>query len=354
MKKSIIIALAAVVALAACTKVDKTDSSKEQMMTFTVINYLQQTKVGETAYTGEAFGTFAYWTATDWATDGDANVFMNNDKIIQSPEYAPAGEWGPEQARFWTKSGKITFASYSPYTTGSDNGFSELPTFSKESGFTFRNFTIPADGSVDLMVADLAVDQTKNDPQYQLSGNQDGVPTLFRHVLSQIAFMFKTSENPNPNVEGSEIVINSVTIQNINNKGTYTQNNTDVWAGENGSESYEFNSDTNPVTVKPGDDPKGTEVESMILLPQELAEGGQQIVIDYTIRTKYASNDEWAEEPLTATVDLVTTEIPEWEPNQSIVYTITINPVDTSVENAILFDPAVADWTVVPVDALAL
>jgi hypothetical protein len=92
----------------------------------------------------------------------------------------------------------------------------------------------------------------------------------------------------------------------------------------------------------------------MILLPQELAEGGQQIVIDYTIRTKYASNDEWAEENLTATVDLVTTEIPEWEPNQSIVYTITINPVDTSAENAILFDPAVADWTVVPVDALAL
>jgi hypothetical protein len=36
------------------------------------------------------------------------------------------------------------------------------------------------------------------------------------------------------------------------------------------------------------------------------------------------------------------------------VYTITINPVDTSAENAILFDPAVAEWTAVPTDAIAL
>ena len=353
MKKIIIIALAAVVALAACTKVEKKDSSSEARLTFLVINYLQQTKADPTAYTGEAFGTFAFWTATDWATDGDVNVFMKNDKIIQNPSYAPEGEWGPESERFWTKSGKITFASYSPYTSGTDNGFSEVPTFSKTSGFTFRNFTIDATGTIDLMVADLVVDQTKNDPQYMVSGNQDGVPTLFRHVLSQIAFKFQTVDNPNPNVEDSQIIINSVTIQNVHNNGTYTQNNTDdVWANESGKASYEYNGSDSPITVNPEDDPQGTDVESMILLPQELEEGVQQIVIDYTIRTKYESNDEWAEENVTTTIDLVTDAIDEWEPNQSIVYTITINPVD--MNNPILFDPAVADWTPVTSDAIAL
>lgn len=352
MKKTIIIALAAVVALAACTKAEKKEVAKEVPMTFKVINYLQQTKAN-TAYTGDAFGTFAFWTATDWATDGDANVFMNNDKIIYGPEYAQ-GEWGPVDARFWTKTGKITFASYSPYTSGAGNGFSEVPTFTKEDGFTFKNFTIPATGDIDLMVADLIADQTKNDPEYLLSNNTDGVPTLFRHVLSQISFEFKTSENPNPNVTASEIVIKSVTIKNINNEGTYTQNNSDVWGGETGTATYEYNDATNPITVKPGDAPVGTDVPSMILLPQELTAGGQQIEIEYTIRTKYESNPEWAEENLTATVDLVTTEIPEWLPNQSIVYTITINPVDASVENAILFDPAVADWQVVTSPAMSL
>ena len=352
MKKTIIIALAAVVALASCTKVEKKEVAKETPMTFKVINYLQQTKAN-TAYTGDAFGTFAFWTATNWETDGDANVYMNNDKIIYGPDYAQ-GEWGPEDARYWTKTGCITFASYSPYTTGSDNGFSEIPVFTKEKGFVFNNYTVPINGDVDLMVADLIADQSKNNPEYMLSQNTDGVPTLFRHVLSQIAFKFKTNENPNPNVEESEIVIKSVTIKNINNEGTYTQNDTDVWSGQSGSEDYELNPTTSPITVKPGDDPASTEVENVILLPQELTDGGQQIEIEYTIRTKYASNDEWVEENITTTVDLVTPEIPEWDPNESVVYTITINPVDTSAENAILFDPAVAEWTAVPTDAFAL
>ena len=352
MKKTIIIALAAVVALASCTKVEKKEVAKETPMTFKVINYLQQTKAN-TAYTGDAFGTFAFWTATNWETDGDANVYMNNDKIIYGPDYAQ-GEWGPEDARYWTKTGCITFASYSPYTTGSDNGFSEIPVFTKEKGFVFNNYTVPINGDVDLMVADLIADQSKNNPEYMLSQNTDGVPTLFRHVLSQIAFKFQTVDNPNPNVEDSQIIINSVTIQNVHNKGTYTQNNTDdVWANESGKASYEYNNSDSPITVNPDDDaPQGTDVESMILLPQDLEEGVQQIVIDYTIRTKYESNDEWAEENVTTTIDLVTDAIDEWEPNQSIVYTITINPVD--MNNPILFDPAVADWTPVASDAIAL
>ena len=51
--------------------------------------------------------------------------------------------------------------------------------------------------------------------------------------------------------------------------------------------SYEYNGSDSPITVNPEDDPQGTDVESMILLPQELEEGVQQMVIDYTIRTKY-------------------------------------------------------------------
>jgi len=351
MKKIIIIALTAVIALAACTKVEKKTTDQNKPLTFNVVNYSVLTKVE--AYTGDAFGVFAYWTATNWATDGDANVFMDNDKVLQSPEYAPDGEWGPVSPRYWTKTGKITFAAYSPYTQGSDNGFSEKPVYSKAKGFTFNNYKIQGNTAVDLMVADLAADQTKNDPEYMVSGNTDGVPILFRHVLSKIAFKFATTENPNPNVEDSQIIIHSVTIQGIKEKGNYTQNNNPVWANQSGSASYQYNPATGKdITVNPGEAGQATDVESRILMPQTLTEGGQQIVIDYTIRTKYESNDEWAEEEVTATVDLLTEEVPSWDPNMSLVYTITISPIDK--DNPILFDPAVAEWKSVTADTVSL
>ena len=341
----------ALLALVSCTKVDKKETVESSAVTFKVVNYSVQTKAE--AFTGEDFGVYAFWTATDWATDGDANVFMNNDRVCQSPEYAPEGEWGPEQPRFWPKTGKLTFAAYAPYTDGTGNGFSAKPAFSKANGFTFQNFTITANTDVDLMVADITADQTKNNPEYMVSGNQDGVPVLFRHVLSKIAFRFTTSENPNPNVEDSQIIIHSVTINNIKEKGNYTQNNNPVWAGQSGSASYEYNPATgSDIVVNPGEAGQGTDVDSRILMPQELTAGGQQMVISYTIRTKYESNPEWVEEEVTdATVDLVTPEVPSWDPNMSLVYNITISPISNE---PILFDPAVAEWKEVTADTVSL
>lgn len=352
MKRIIVIAIA-LLALVSCTKVEKKTKDANRPMTFQVVNYLLQTKAGELAFEGEDFGVFAYWTATDWATDKDANVYMDNDRVIQSPSYAPEGEWGPESVRYWTKTGKITFAAYAPYTDGTTHGFSAKPSFSYEDGFEFADFTISADTDVDLMVADIAADKTNNDPEYLVSGNTTGVPILFRHVLSKIAFKFQTEENPNPNVEETEIVIKSVKIKGINNQGDYTQNDTEVWAGQSGDAEYVYNPATGSnITVAPGDDPKGTAVESRILLPQDLSAGEQQIEISYTIRTKYASNDTWQEENVdNAVVDLVTTEVPSWDPNMSLVYTITISPVS---KDEILFDPAVAPWTETAIGAVTL
>lgn len=348
MKKLFIIAIA-ILALVSCTKVDKKQTVDSGAVTFKVFNYSVLTKAE--AFTGEDFGVYAYWTATDWATDGDVNVFMNNDRVCQNPEYAPAGEWGPVQPRFWPKTGKLTFAAYAPYTDGTGSGFSAKPAFSKASGFTFQNFTISANTDVDLMVADITADQTKNSPEYMVSGNSDGVPILFRHVLSKIAFSFATAENPNPNVEDSQIVIHSVTINNIKDMGTYTQNNNPVWAGQSGSTSYEYNPATgSDIVVNPGEAGQGADVDSRILMPQELTAGGQQIEISYTIRTKYESNPEWTEEEVTATVDLVTPEVPSWDPNMSLVYTITISPISNE---PILFDPAVAEWEEVTADTVS-
>ena len=200
------------------------------------------------------------------------------------------------------------------------------------------------------------------------SGNTQGVPTLFRHVLTKVAFKFKTVANPNPNVGGSEVVVKDVKIHDIYSKGSYTQipQGTDakVWAGQSEATSYVFNAAADTIVLKAGRDARGTKtVENRILLPQvlvasaEAGEGtpavaGQKVEISYTIRTNYGTETEpkWTEENVTSTVDLLpptepgstTTAIPEWEPNMSIVYTLTISPFS---DVPILFDPAIADWS---------
>ena len=360
MKKYIFIAAAALIACAACSKVESVNTVGEKSITFDVVNYELQTRA--TAYsTDNSFGTFAYATPTDWATDGDANVFFKNEKVFYGPEYA-SGEWGTATKNYWPKVSKLTFASYSPYVSAAGSGFSGVPTFSKAKGFEFPNYTIQSTTDVDVMVADLATDQTANQTVYKVSSNTQGVPTLFRHVLTQVAFKFKTVANPNPNVGGFEVVVKDVKIQNIYNKGSYTQipEGTDakVWAGQTGSATYVFNSATSPITMTDASKtyPEG-DPTSRILLPQVLvasaeadattgaaAVTGQQVVLSYTIRTNYGTtaSPNWTEENVTSTVDLITDAIPEWAPNMSIVYTITISPFSNV---PIYFDPAVADWT---------
>ena len=333
MKKYIIIAIAALLA-AACTKVTSISTGEEQAITFKTINYVLNTKAE--AYTGGAFGVNAFWTPTDWATDGAANPYFNdNEKVVHGPSYAP-GEWGPESEYFWPKTGKITFAAYSPWKATGFPGFDAL-----QKCYVYNGYQIPATADEDLMFADIIADQTQNVPQYQLSGNTDGVPILFRHVLSKIGFLFKTVENPNPNAT-STVIIKTVKILNINNSGDYNQND-NAWSNQDGTITYSYN-DTD-FEIAPADDPASPSVGSLILMPQSLsattaASEGQQLELAYTIVT--VRNGVTYNEDVTAKVDITTTEIPAWGPNQSIVYTITISPVS---DTPILFDPAVADWT---------
>lgn len=352
MKKLVIISFAAVAALAACTKVENTTFDEEHPITFNVVSYQQQTRANSAYSVADVFGTFAYWTATDWATDGDANVFMDNEKIVYGPSYA-LGEWGPENKYYWTKTGAITFASYSPYVSGAEKGFSAVPFHSKSSGFRFPAYTIQDATNVDVMVADLRADQTANAPEYTLSSNSDGVPTLFRHVLTQVAIQFKVTANHNANVDGSEVVLHEVKITDIKNKGDYTQTASPVWTGQTGAVEYEFNPATgNDITmVSTATEPYKPQVESRILLPQDLLAtdtvlgvAGQKLEVSYTIRTHYKSQPAgtWAEENVSSVIDLTSTAIPSWSPNMSIVYNITLSPFS---DVPVLFDPAIAPWT---------
>ena len=401
MKKCFIIAIAALAAVSACTKVDPVNTvTKDTAISFSVINHLHQTRATEglTYPTTVPFGTFAWWTACEWdqETAPQEFVFMNNEEIkYKQLEASGPYVWAPASAYYWTKSGKLTFASYSPYVkeindeTKAAKGFSAIPAHDPALGFQFVDYTIVDNTNVDLMYANLAKDCTQDTntdgtavtDSSNPEGGFKGVPTIFNHALCQVAFAFRAIGNKNPNVEDIKIIIKEVKIANIDKKGTFTQNpatnGAARWASTHATGNYtnysyltpEGNPQTNavelsfidlgvtPTAVSATDNYTGIG-DARILLPQTLAVTtdtnnapvdptpntvtDQKLIVDYTIKTKYASSTEWATEEVTSVARLKTSNMVAWADNQNILYRISIYP---NAAVPVTFDPAVVSWT---------
>ncbi|MCR5326343.1 MAG: fimbrillin family protein [Bacteroidales bacterium] len=380
MKKYFILAAAAIAAMAACSKVESGYTPVQNEIRFSVINHVQQTRAHDLPYAGLSyptsvpFGTFAWWTLDDWtgiATD-QTYVFMDNEQISYQ-NIDNNNVWAPSSTYYWTKSGKITFASYSPYTaSGTDKGYSEIPVYNVANGFLFNAYSIVEDTDIDLMYADLAANcgQNTNLDGSSVTDGVDsgfaGVPTVFNHALCRLSFAFRAIGHKNPNVDRIVIEVSDVDIFNIDSLGTFTQSASTKWATSHASAKtdYEYAPasvleldliDDTPANVSSTSNYTDLGV-SRILMPQELLTSGDalnvttdQIVrINYTIKTHYLSApaDEsdpkyWAVEDLSAKVRLNNGNIAAWRDNQNITYRISINPNGIKVT----FDPAVAPWT---------
>lgn len=390
MKKIFILAAAALTVLAACTKIETVESTVETPISFSVLNHLQRTKAqvlpftGTEYPTGVSFGTYAWWTSDTWANTANDNklqfIFMNNEEISHSEATATeAAKWAPATTYYWTKTGYITFASYSPYvnsTTAASKGFSAVPTYSVTNGFTFPDYTVVGNSNVDLMYADLAASCTKttnangNSVLDGTTGDNGtdhgyaGVPTIFNHALCQVGFAFRCVGTKNPNVTEIKVVVTDVDIKNISKKGSFTQNNTPKWVAADRTVAdnvadYDFDPATDlelTMIDKLVADAYSTEeaaasysaiAEKRILLPQTLlntpADTDQKVTIAYTIKIKYDSDpDNYATEYVTSTVNLYTAGLTTWSDNQNITYRITINPYS---DVPVTFDPAIVSWT---------
>ena len=395
MKKYFIIAATAIVAMAACSKVETVDTYSPSAISFSVVNHLQQTKAtaGLTYPTSVPFGTFAWWTSADWtgvAADQDY-VFMDNEQIVYRLLNDMTGApyvWAPATAYYWTKTGKITFASYSPYTAdGTDKGYSEIPAYDVTKGFLFNNYTILADTNIDLMYANLATNCTRetnvNGTEVTDEGDSgfSGVPTIFNHALCQIGFEFRAIGKKNPNVNDIKIQITDVDILNVDNKGSFTQTpavaTTPRWASDHSNVAdYDYAPATDFVldlientTANVAATDNYTALDkTRILLPQallvtkdtnnvplditETTTTDQKLVVKYTIKTEYTSKPgTWATEDVVSIVRLNNGNIESWKDNQNITYRISINPYNTV---PVTFDPAIVDWTDVYSDDITL
>ncbi len=368
MKKFCFFAAMAILALAACTKVEVAPEAQKEI-SFEVAKYVQ-TKATSGAKYDESltFGTYAWFTASNGSTNAD---FMTNEQVG-----LVSGKWKTMHNTFyWPKTGSIDFISYSPFA-GTSGTAGTVPTVTATT-INYNDIVIAAD---DLMYADKVncsanMDEIKDDltPGSSDSG-YTGVPTLFHHALAKLSFKMNasfltyTDNTTSPaNTTTWEVKVTKAKIKGIYTEGScaltwdasnkvWTKPAGEVWTPKSGSTLFEQDLVTSPVTLKASPDFTDlASVSNAYVMPQTLVAGAQQLELVMEIKTKLANGNDITEN-YSKTLDLsAISTIPSWKMNENIVYTISIKPtssadpsnpnMDDPTDVTITFDPAVADWT---------
>ena len=369
MKKYIIIALAALTASVACSKVETVDLQKE--INFEVANNIRTKAFTGSVYNNGAFGTYAWFNDTD--------EFMVNEQVDNN-----GSAWTTKDHTFyWPKTGSVSFISYSPFE-GTSNTASTTPEITKNK-ITYTGVTA---GTTDLMYADKATCSNNVNEVEDGTNSFTGVPTVFRHALAKLSFKVQANFTEYDDATtGSHtewvITLNSFKIGGFKNKGDLELNlNGDGKSWDKpvttvGTENYNVWTNVDGATadqelVDPATYPSGVALTTTakdltpatgFVLPQVLTAGAQTVKINAHIKTTLA-NGKTINEDFVKTINISEiSTLKAWQMNENIVYTIKFKPTahstdpgvpahDDDPEDVIIkFDPAVADWT--NVDAAA-
>ncbi len=354
---------AAAVALAACAKneVIPVNSGENQEITFNVAPKTKGTVSStDPKYFNENnhFVSYAYFRKDEnkWpGTVGD--IYINAAEISFNVD-----KWKAASTYYWPKSDKssLTFFAWSTNSASITLTGATVECDSK-SGISVSGYDVTKNKKVDLLVADVAANKTKNENFY----SHNGVPTLFRHKLSYLIFKVKTAADYTS--AGKEFALKSIKILGVDSKGTYSQNATTTnsdgsyntvgsWAVTDSKAAQTYFDATAPVVFGAADiilesdnNFKGSVVQKYYL-PQTITPITEDpsSTTDYTIEVVYTIK---TTEPYPATTaSTVTTETVKkyikaseiygenWEINKKYTCTLKFSL------NEILWDPAVENW----------
>lgn len=362
MKKYFIIAAAALVALSACSKVENPSVSANKAISFQVANYAGQTKA-ETSLVTEGFTEFKTyaWFSSSTATNQE---FMTPATVTWN---ATDKEWAPsDRVYYWPKTGYINFFSFAG--THLPDAV-DLNASSKAEAHYTTAITVATDDNI--LIADGAYGFYENNSpaKYGLDGVSEGVPTLFRHMLTRVKFDIKVdATDATDDKDHWKVTVNSATLS-YRNKGklevgfpatpsiTLGADNKPTAAGQTlqfTSAVWTPESVANATLSKVADavvveadgaaasDAK-TIISDSVVMPQDLATTDVTIALNYTLEHSYNGGTAISEVvPIAATaLTAFTPSITAWAPNTIYTYHIVIKP---AADHRILFDPAVEEW----------
>ncbi len=377
MKKYFIIAVAAVAAMAACSKVDANlDNAPGQKVTFQAANYSAATKAGEVSVLNDfdAFKCKAYLHAEgiDLNADGTVNgtsfqnFFGTNGETISVDDPSNPTEWAPSHTYYWPKGTKSFVNFIGWFGTDGTNDIAPTITYAydtdKYKATMVWNFTSTAgENGTNLLYADMAwrFKQNNNPATYGVSGASEGVPMLFHHALAQINVKVYADGTDltagSGNVSDANatwtIALESPAITTVYNAGTLTLTNEDpvtaattqAWTGSWVGTGEKGNIAASNLNVdKIAKASANTLFDATCVVPQTI---GADVLLTFNMRitTTYKTD------PANPNVELIPVSIKlndmgttAWALNTKYTYYLKIVPSQSEV----LFDPALeADWS---------
>ena len=387
MKKVLLFALAAGVALAACTKNEVKPVDVDQEITFETAVYKASSKalISTVTYPDDAtFGTVAYRESS-----GNPKYFGPEEVSYNSTKYY----WSTATAYYWPKNDALTFMSYSPFKYQESAYSSTAITVTDNyNQLAISDYDVAAHQETDLMVAEIQKEQKANTSQQGGTWQKD-VPTIFHHKLSQIvAINFQTVDTQAPNTKhdyanghnGTEskkymagdqqFFLNEVALCNTCFTGSYAYTYDDAYSAVTKDEwtKGSTNVDKTLWFTEPSAYPNnvkfiGGEIAPhrtdntgnyatnnyILILPQTFESytlGNESTVphiyIKYTVRTYYADNklntdnDGFSDETIETVVPLYDIHSTDhtWAMNKKITYTFSLT------KQRIYWDPKVVNW----------
>lgn len=361
MKKLLLLAVAISVALIGCTN-EQEETQKMRIDKRNPIHFNNPAvssltrSIGEiqTSYPqDETFNVYALWTQGDYSLWGDGTLYMDNIKVVNQPLLGEVGDksgWAPEQDYYWPKTGKLTFAAYSPSRAAQHGTITY-----DGAGLKIDNFVIRPDGynsTTDAQSTTAQYDLLYSVRTYDCTSSTggmtyNGVDIHFKHALSSVQFTVKTME-----AYAGDILLKNITLKKIGSKGTFMQTITDgaksdtespQWSAPSGMvEKYEVFNDpmgkkvTNEVVKLSDASLNGID---MILLPQDFTlNANAELCITFSIPQGGGMLDQTITRKLQDLAFTGSTMGAKWEIGKRYIYHLTF------ALNKIHFSPEVAAW----------
>lgn len=221
MKKTLVFAALASVALVGCTKNVEVANNDLNEITFETPVLAPATKAdeitGTTFPTYVDFAVFAWYNATKLSGTNvaagslymkDVTVNYNSDK---NDTTTGTGAWKPASVYFWPKNGYLAFDAYSPSSV--------TATCDATTGIAFSDFVASTsyDDQIDLLYSTRVIN--KQSSVEETNDTYDGVNIPFNHALSVVRVFVKASTA----TDAKLIKVKSVKFKNIKNQGDFSQ-----------------------------------------------------------------------------------------------------------------------------------
>ena len=331
--KKIFFAIAAVAALASCSKTEYDDVQKEISFAPVTKNITKSMMTGTTFQTSEEFNLWAYYKPVSAGSVGawmgsaePAQTYIDDKTFAYNSDQSLWG--GKANPYFWPKNGSLVFVGYYPSTLNTPAKTSVSHDLASQT-MTFTDIAqsrVAASGySEDIMYFNMT-------PSY----STNSVSAEFKHALSWVSVLLKKDAATS---DKATITVNKVEFTKVNPTGDakVVAQQTINWTVDGEPATVEILEGT-PVVLTKGN----TTVQSYqpLFIPQDM---NGSLVVEYEIKSNDGSKfTEVATLPLSG-MQSAGTSLTKWLPAKHYTYTITIGTSE------ILVNPSVETWEEVPV-----